>query len=56
MTARANSVKPFAYLSEIFEQLPRAKTKADFETLLPWHVKATLQERDHPAQAVSVIS
>ena len=35
MTARANGAEPFAYLNEIFEQLPKAKTVQDFESLLP---------------------
>src|SRR5262249_6359827 len=45
MTARANGAEPFVYLSEVFKQLPKAKTVADFEALLPWHVKATLEAR-----------
>jgi hypothetical protein len=41
-TAKANNVEPHAYLSLLFERLPHAKTVADFETLLPWNLKASL--------------
>jgi hypothetical protein len=42
MTARANGVEPFAYLSYVFEQLPTATTVEALEALLPWNVKALL--------------
>jgi transposase len=34
-TAKANGMEPYAYLRRLFEQLPLAKTVADFEALLP---------------------
>lgn len=46
MTARANGAEPFAYLNELFEQLPKAKIVQDFEALLPWNMKPILGE--HP--------
>jgi hypothetical protein len=41
-SAKANGIEPHAYLSLLFAQLPDAKTVEDFETLLPWNVKAAL--------------
>jgi transposase len=43
MTARANGVEPFAYLSYVFEQLPTATTVEAIEALLPWNAKALLK-------------
>lgn len=40
MTARVNGVEPFAYLSELFEQLPMATTVEALEALLPWNLKS----------------
>ncbi|HYX38241.1 MAG TPA: IS66 family transposase [Oligoflexus sp.] len=37
ITARANSVEPYYYLSHIFSELPRATSVDDFEALLPWN-------------------
>lgn len=45
MTARANGVEPFEYLSELFEQLPAATTVEQIEALLPWNLKALLDVR-----------
>jgi transposase len=45
MTARANGVEPFEYLSELFEQLPAATTLEAIEALLPWNLKAVLEAR-----------
>lgn len=42
MTACANEVEPFAYLSYLFERLPSATTVEEIEALLPWNVKAAL--------------
>jgi hypothetical protein len=42
MTARANGVEPFEYLSHLFEQLPIATTVDAIEALLPWNVQAAL--------------
>ena len=39
MTARANGVEPFEYLSELYEQLPSATTVEAIEALLPWNLK-----------------
>lgn len=41
-TAKANAVEPHAYLSTVFERLPHAKTVEDFESLLPWNMKAAI--------------
>jgi transposase len=41
MTARANGLEPFEYLSRMFEQLPRATTLEAIEELLPWNIKAS---------------
>lgn len=43
LTARANEVEPFAYLSHLFDRLPAATTVEEIEALLPWNVKAVLQ-------------
>jgi transposase len=45
MTARANGVEPFEYLSELFEQLPAATTVEAVEALLPWNLKPVLVAR-----------
>lgn len=42
MTARANGVEPFAYLSYLFEHLPRAVTVEEIQALLPWNLKSVL--------------
>jgi transposase len=38
-TAKANQVNPFAYLTYIFKELPNCKDIADYEALLPYHLK-----------------
>ena len=53
MTARANDVEPFAYLSYLFERLPAATTVEEIEALLPWNVKAMLQAQSACAVAVA---
>lgn len=55
MTARANDLDPFAYFSEIFEQLPLATPRESLEALLPWKVKATLKARAEAARAAIAI-
>jgi transposase len=35
-TAKANGLEPYAYLRQLFERLPHAKTVAEFEALLPF--------------------
>jgi transposase len=40
MTARANGLEPFEYLSYLFEHLPSAATVEAIEALLPWNFKA----------------
>ena len=45
MTARANGVEPFEYLSDLFEQLPSATTVEAIEALLPWDLKLVLDAR-----------
>jgi transposase len=39
-TAKANGIEPHGYLTQLFTQLPRAKTVEDLEALLPWNVGA----------------
>lgn len=39
-TAKANGLEPYAYLRNLLEQLPHAKTVADFEALLPFDTSA----------------
>jgi IS66 C-terminal element len=39
LTARANGVEPFEYLSCLFEHLPSASTVKAIEALLPWSLK-----------------
>ena len=34
-TAKANGMEPYAYLRRLFDELPRARSLADFEALLP---------------------
>jgi hypothetical protein len=50
MSARANDVEPFEYLRYVFEHLPTATTVEQFEALLPWKVKAVLQQRKEEKQ------
>ena len=45
MTCRANEIEPYAYLNYLFEQLPAATTVGQVEALLPWNVKALLDEQ-----------
>ncbi len=39
-TARANALEPYAYLKNLFEKLPHARTVDDFEALLPFNSAA----------------
>ncbi len=50
MTCRANEVEPYAYLNYLFEHLPAAGTVAQVEALLPWNVKAVLDEQKKKTQ------
>ncbi|GAB3317736.1 hypothetical protein GCM10027428_21120 [Haliea atlantica] len=36
-TAKANDLEPYAYLRNVYTQLPRATTIEEIEALLPWH-------------------
>lgn len=45
MTARANELEPFTYLSYLFERLPAATRVEEIEALLPWNVKPLLQQQ-----------
>jgi hypothetical protein len=45
MTARANGLEPFEYLSEVFEQPPLAMPVEAIEALLPWNLKSVLDAR-----------
>jgi transposase len=57
MTCRANEIDPYAYLNYLFEHLPAASTVEQIEALLPWNLKALLDEqkkspkRQHPSAA-----
>jgi transposase IS66-like protein/transposase IS66 family protein len=51
MTARANGLEPFEYLSEVFEQLPLATTVEAIEALLPWNLKPILDARRKSQQS-----
>ncbi len=53
MTCRANEVEPYAYLNYLFEHLPAATTVEQFEVLLPWTVKAVLDEQKKTSQTRS---
>lgn len=53
ITARANEVEPFAYLSYLFERLPAATTVEEIEALLPWNVRTLLHEPKNSPQAAA---
>jgi len=38
-TAKANGLKPYAYLRHVFTELPNATTRAEIEALLPWNIE-----------------
>jgi transposase len=42
-TCRANGINPHAYLTHLYEQLPKATKLAELEALLPWNVKPLLK-------------
>jgi transposase len=44
-TCRVNDVEPYAYLNYLFEHLPAATTVEHVEALLPWNLKALLDEQ-----------
>jgi len=45
MTCRVNDIEPYAYLNYLFEHLPAATTVEQIEALLPWNLKAILDEQ-----------
>jgi len=45
MTCRVNQIEPYAYLNYLFEHLPAASTVEQVEALLPWNLKAMLDEK-----------
>jgi len=47
-TAKANGVEPSRYLETIFERLPVARSRADYEALLPWRLAEELAARRPP--------
>jgi hypothetical protein len=55
MTARANGLEPFEYLSEVFQQLPLATTVEAIEALLPWNLKPILDARRRRQEPASQI-
>ncbi len=36
-TAKANGLEPYAWLEQVFTDLPKAVTVKDIESLLPWN-------------------
>lgn len=44
-TCRVNDVEPYAYLNYVFDHLPAATTVEQIESLLPWNLKAMLDEK-----------
>ena len=44
LSAQANGIEPLQYLTHLYTQLPAATTVEQFEALLPWNVKETLQQ------------
>ncbi len=38
-TAKANGLEPYAYLRNVFTELPKAASVEDIEALLPWNVQ-----------------
>jgi len=40
-TAKACELEPYAYLKDVFTQLPAAETVNDIEQLLPWNINFT---------------
>jgi transposase len=56
MTARANGLEPFEYLSVLFELLPAATTLEAIEALLPWNLKPILDARRDPSRVAPQIS
>jgi transposase len=53
MTCRANDIEPYAYLNHLFEHLPAASTVAQIEALLPWSLKAMLDEQKQKSPEVT---
>ena len=49
-TCLANEVEPYAYLNYLFEHLPAASTVEQIEALLPWNLKAVLDEQKKKSQ------
>ena len=37
-TAKANQIEPYAYLKQVFTQIPNANTIEDIDQLLPWNI------------------
>jgi len=37
-TAKANKLEPYAYLKQVFTQLPQADSIDDVDNLLPWNI------------------
>jgi hypothetical protein len=53
-TCKANGVEPHAYLTFLFERLPRLETVEDYEAVLPWNAKAAMRPAA-PSQRSSVV-
>jgi len=43
-SALANKLDPYQYLVTVLKKLPHAQTETDFQELMPWNVKACLDE------------
>ena len=55
MTCRVNDIEPYAYLNHLFEHLPAASTVEQIEALLPWNVKAMLEEQKQSQQRPATV-
>ncbi|WP_155520830.1 transposase domain-containing protein, partial [Ralstonia solanacearum] len=42
-TAKANGVDPYRYLVAALKLLPKAQTVDDYEALLPWNIKPSVE-------------
>jgi len=45
-SAKANGIEPWRYLETVFERLPRAKSEADLDALLPWRIDLMAPQSD----------
>ena len=55
MTCRVNDVEPYAYLNYLFEHLPAAIAVEHVEALLPWKLKAMLDEQQKISHRLATV-